>query len=119
MFREDTITAKTRKPHKCTWCCQNIEIGSQMIRVRGATDNEGYWTGKFHPECRRAEYFYWKENEQEDGWPCHQLPRGRNDDELSMPPEFIDRPFTAHELNNGREYSHEWRVEMVNAKEGL
>lgn len=56
---------RARKPHRCDYCGQRIEVGEQYDRVRGY-GSDGPWTLKQHPECA-AETVEWGEDE----WHVH------------------------------------------------
>jgi hypothetical protein len=46
-------TVKTRKPHRCWWCGEAIEVGSSVGLETGIDDGQwfrSYW----HPECSAA-----------------------------------------------------------------
>ena len=61
-FRNDALVLKTRKEHRCSWCRQQIEKGAQMVTTRWAFDDGTPGGDKFHPECWKAERFWWKAN---------------------------------------------------------
>lgn len=53
----ETIKAedrKARKPHRCAWCGEKIEVGTVYRYVRGKLDGEDPQDGHYHPECDRA-----------------------------------------------------------------
>jgi hypothetical protein len=67
-------TVKTRKPHRCAWCYEKIEVGEDAYRYKGMF--EGDWQNwHMHPECIKAfrqsgeEYFLPGENERPRGRP--------------------------------------------------
>ncbi len=76
-FRVDTPVAKCRKPRRCVWCDQMIDVGMPAVVVSGVGD-DGFWAGKFHPECWRAEHTWWERSHCEDGWPCEAMNRGED-----------------------------------------
>lgn len=42
---------KIRKPHRCEWCGQQIEIGSKCYLYKGMYDGE-WQNWRMHEECR-------------------------------------------------------------------
>lgn len=62
-FNHSTEIAKCRKPHRCHWCGERIEIGQPAVRI------VGIWEGDFghchwHPECNTVcMNMDWKERE--------------------------------------------------------
>lgn len=47
---EDVFHTARRKPHRCWFCDQRINIGERYGRRVGA-DGGDFWVMKFHPEC--------------------------------------------------------------------
>jgi hypothetical protein len=46
-------TVKVRKPHRCEWCGEKIDVGSLVYHYRGRFDDS--WQNWYmHPECERA-----------------------------------------------------------------
>lgn len=105
--RHDKLSQKTRKAHVCDWCHLDIALAAQMVRVSGIGD-DGAFHAKFHPECWRAEYFWWKRTGAEF-WPGEALARGRTDDQ-PYGPEFTDRPLTLHEVKHRYLYRDFWKA---------
>lgn len=57
---------KARKPHRCIWCGQTIEVGQRYTHRRGVFEGD-LQTDDWHPECEkaaeeemRAEGGYWE-----------------------------------------------------------
>jgi len=46
-------THKARKAHRCEWCWQQIDEGTQYMRYRWYDSGEAA-TVKMHPECHKA-----------------------------------------------------------------
>ena len=52
---------KTRKPHRCEWCYQPIEVGSSAYNYRGMFEDE--WQNWYmHPEC------HFEMTQEDDGY---------------------------------------------------
>lgn len=49
MFCTPSITRTARKPHRCTYCGEAINIGDKYETWRSVDD--GWFTNKMHPEC--------------------------------------------------------------------
>ena len=49
-FGAGLIIKKTRKPHRCEWCYQPIEVGAQAYHYTGVFDGE-FQNWYMHPEC--------------------------------------------------------------------
>lgn len=54
---------KSRRPHRCWWCGEAIEVGTAY--VWWAWYEDGFTRVKVHPECREA----WHEMSREEGYP--------------------------------------------------
>lgn len=52
-YYSETPIKAARKQHYCHECGKPIEIGKPYLRCSGSSDG-GFWTGKFHAECRAA-----------------------------------------------------------------
>ncbi len=50
MYCTPTETRKARKPHRCTYCAEQIEVGDQYLRWMSVIDGKAI-TNKMHPEC--------------------------------------------------------------------
>ena len=61
-----TTITKSRKPHRCHWCGERIEVGESYIRIAGV------WSGDFgvsswHPECDEVfKALTWQETSEWD-----------------------------------------------------
>jgi hypothetical protein len=42
---------KTRKPHRCEWCGQRIEVGANAYHYKGMYDGE-WQDWRMHEECQ-------------------------------------------------------------------
>lgn len=52
-FFADQVTRKARRPHRCIWCGESIEVGSTYSYQTGVMD--GRWqSNHWHPECVNA-----------------------------------------------------------------
>jgi len=62
-FTVVTNIAHARKPHRCHWCGERIEIGNPYVRVFGSWDGDvGH--SCWHPECDGAfQSLTWKQKE--------------------------------------------------------
>lgn len=47
-------TCRAIKQHRCDSCQKPILVGEEYIRMAGKYEGE-FWSGKNHPECRKAE----------------------------------------------------------------
>jgi len=68
-FCRQTPVARTRKPHRCSWCDESIPAGSAAVSGSGQWEGD-FWHGYEHPECYRAaqyEWFYLDEEYPEPG----------------------------------------------------
>lgn len=64
MFCTEAIDIKAKRPHKCTWCGQVIEIGETYKSWKSIDDS--WFHNKMHFECRDAvsdECDYYGDNE--------------------------------------------------------
>ena len=77
-LRTDTPIARTRKNYNCEWCHYRMPKGSHCVYVRGLDPGEGFWSGRFHPECWRAEIDFWRAEKWADSWPEDTMMRGAN-----------------------------------------
>ena len=102
------LNERIRKSYVCAWCKQGVEVGSQGVIVRGG-DGAGFRSGLFHPECWRAEYFYWLEGDHFQ-WPGNRLGRGRTDERFDLPSEYSSIPLTEAEILKPWEYCAGWFV---------
>lgn len=50
-FASETVVKRTRKDHRCEFCCTTIPAGSEMLRLAGHWDGD-FYTAKAHPDCR-------------------------------------------------------------------
>ncbi len=60
----ETEAHKARKSHRCKWCWQHIELGTEYRRYRYYVGGEA-GTVKMHPECYDAMQ---DEAREEGGW---------------------------------------------------
>ena len=49
-MNQDTEIKKTRKPHRCFWCGEAIEVGYPAWKSAWTWERE-FLTGYWHPEC--------------------------------------------------------------------
>lgn len=52
MFCTDKESIVARKPHRCTWCGQEIAKGERYDMWKSVDD--GWFTNRMHPECVEA-----------------------------------------------------------------
>lgn len=64
---------KTRKPQRCEWCGERIELGEPSVVITAIVDGD-FSSVRFHPECHTAwsatdwdEYDYFDFYEQSRG----------------------------------------------------
>ena len=62
LFIEKEVKAK--KPHKCIWCGQAIEIGNTYCHEKSIYDGN-FQNHKWHKECWTSSKKYFLEGEQE------------------------------------------------------
>lgn len=79
-FINKTHVKSCRKPCRCFWCGEPIEIGQPKTTT--ATVFEGdFQASSFHPECYAALKQYGKENPGYDYWPDEgTMKRGSTDE---------------------------------------
>jgi hypothetical protein len=68
-------TVKAKKEHRCSWCAQKIDAGSNYHRWRYFGD-DGPTVVKMHPECEAARIEASKHDSDFDEWPEGGNPRG-------------------------------------------
>lgn len=49
-FLRPSVQHKARKPHRCTYCGESIDVDSVYHRQTGVWDGS-WFVSKFHPEC--------------------------------------------------------------------
>lgn len=79
-FFNITRVKACRKPTRCYWCDEIIEIGQPKITT--ATVFEGdFQSNNFHPECFDALERWQDENREEEYWPdCGSMKRGTTEE---------------------------------------
>lgn len=50
MYSTPSETRTARKQHRCTYCAEHVEVGTQYERWMSVDDGKAF-TNKMHPEC--------------------------------------------------------------------
>lgn len=82
-FSSVQFVKKTRTAKKCSWCAQQIAIGSRLAKFACRWEGD-FSTSRMHMEC----YHAMQAADTEDGWLPFEYGRGRTDDDKDAPPEF-------------------------------
>lgn len=53
-FTVTTNIAKCRKPRRCYWCNECINIGEPAVRIVGGCNGGDFGWSHYHPECFAA-----------------------------------------------------------------
>jgi hypothetical protein len=67
-FQSVREVKSNRKPRRCDWCGELVEVGAAAVVISGKWDGD-FYTFRSHPECRTASAAWWKAHPREDEGP--------------------------------------------------